>query len=278
MRTRKISITLFLAFAFITMVSCSGGEMEQIKVTYNSLKNVPDAAWEKLSKKTFYFGHQSVGYNIIDGIQDIMKEYPKIKLNIVESNDPASMVKGAFVHSPVGKNAKPKTKIDDFVGYIDRGIGKKADAVALKLCYVDIRQETDYLKLFSYYETKISRVRKSNPGLTITHFTTPLMTLQSGPKAWIKKLIGRPLGGSKHNISRHAYNELLRAKYKGKDPILDIAQIESTYPDGTRAAFKDGGKTFYSMVPEYTNDGGHLNKTGRKKVAEQLILLLAALD
>lgn len=271
----KMSSLIAMLF-FVFLISC-GGEMEQKKIKYSSLKDVSDAAWEKLSKRTFYFGHQSVGYNIIDGVQDIMKEYPKIKLNIIESHDPASMAPGTFAHSPVGKNTEPKTKIDEFSKYIDNGMGKKADAVALKLCYVDIMKETDAANLFSQYEAEVDKIRKAYPGLKVIHFTSPLTKLQSGPKAWIKKIIGRTYGGVQENINRHEYNERIRAKYQGKDPILDIAQIESTHPDGTRASFEADGKTYYSMVPEYTNDGGHLNEVGRKKVAEQLLLLLANL-
>jgi hypothetical protein len=59
--------------------------------------------------------------------------------------------------------------------------------------------------------------------------------------------------------------------------IIDIAKIESTYPDGSRCSFTMDGKTYYSMVPEYTSDGGHLNETGRKKVAEQFLILPANL-
>ena len=29
------------------------------------------------------------------------------------------------------------------------------------------------------------------------------------------------------------------------------------------------------MVPEYTEDGGHFNDQGKKKVAEQLLIILA---
>jgi lysophospholipase L1-like esterase len=29
------------------------------------------------------------------------------------------------------------------------------------------------------------------------------------------------------------------------------------------------------MVPEYTDDGGHLNEKGRKRVAEQMLIILA---
>ena len=71
---------------------------------------------------------------------------------------------------------------------------------------------------------------------------------------------------------------MLLKKYEGKEPILDIAKIESTFPNGTRCSFTRDGKTYYSMVPEYTYDGGHLNELGRKKVAEQLLILLAQLN
>jgi len=67
-------------------------------------------------------------------------------------------------------------------------------------------------------------------------------------------------------------------KYAGKALILDIAKIESTRPDDTRRAFSLNGRTYYSMAPEYTTDGGHLNETGRKKVAEQLLISLANLN
>lgn len=272
-----ISISLLIVTLFFGFLISCGGEMEQKKTTYNSLKDVPDTTWEKLSKKTFYFGHQSVGYNILDGVQDIMNEYPQIKLKIVEGTDAADMAPGTLAHSTVGQNTKPKTKIDDFVGYIDGGIGKAADAAALKLCYVDILADAHPETLFREYGKEMEKIRSEYPGLTIIHFTAPLTTMQAGLKAWVKKIIGRPLGGSKENINRHTYNEMLRAKYKGKEPILDIARIESTFPDGTRSTFEVDGKTYYSMVPKYTNDGGHLNEVGRKKVAEQLILLLANL-
>jgi hypothetical protein len=50
--------------------------------------------------------------------------------------------------------------------------------------------------------------------------------------------------------------------------------MESTFPDGTRETFSSDEKTYYALVPEYTYDDGHLNETGRKKAAEQLLLLL----
>jgi hypothetical protein len=57
-------IILFNFIALFALVFCSGGEMEQNKIIYTHLKDIPDSAWENLSKKKIYFGHQSIGNNI----------------------------------------------------------------------------------------------------------------------------------------------------------------------------------------------------------------------
>ena len=56
------------------------------------------------------------------------------------------------------------------------------------------------------------------------------------------------------------------------------AKIESSYPDGSREYFVKDNKAYYSLIPAYTNDGGHLNETGRKIVASELIRFLASLS
>ncbi len=61
----------------------------------------------------------------------------------------------------------------------------------------------------------------------------------------------------------------------GNEPVFDIARIESTRPDGSRESFSDGGKEYFGLTPAYTNDGGHLNATGQKKVASHLATFLA---
>ena len=272
----KLHIIIVLSIFSTLLISCPGGEMDHKKFTYNILKELPDADWNSLSKKKIYFGHQSVGFNIIDGVKDLMIENPKIKLNIVETNDVKDIGGGALAHSTVGKNKDPKSKIDDFSKYIDQGIGNSADVVALKFCYVDITSDTDINNIFQEYKNKVEELRKSYPSLTIIHFTVPLTIRQIGWKAAIKKIIGRPIGGVADNMKRNEYNELLIKEYQEKDPILDIAKVESSYPDGKRNSFSMYGKTYFSLIPEYTNDGGHLNEIGRKKVAEQFLFVLIA--
>lgn len=80
------------------------------------------------------------------------------------------------------------------------------------------------------------------------------------------------------NIKRNELNELIRQEYAGKEPLFDIAAIESTLPDGSRAFFSDHGKVYDYLSPDYSSDGGHLNPEGRRRVAEQLLITLARLD
>jgi hypothetical protein len=244
---------------------------------FPSIKDVPASSWEKLSQKKIYFGHQSVGFNIIEGIKDVMKENPRIKLNIVETSDPVDFNRGIFAHSRVGRNQDPASKVDEFVNFMEKGIGDKADVAVLKFCFVDILTNSDVENIFSHYERSISQLKSRFPGVNIIHFTNPLTSIQTGPKAWVKKIIGRTIDGVDDNIKRSEYNKMLLDKYEGKDLVFDLAKIESTFPDERRSSFIKDGKTYYSLVPKYTNDGGHLNEKGCKLVAEQLLILLASL-
>jgi hypothetical protein len=260
------------------IISCSnGGKMTGKTTPFLSIKDVPASAWEKLSQKKIFFGHQSVGFNIIDGIKDVIKENPRIKLNIEETSNPSDFNSGVFAHSRVGKNQDPGSKIDEFVTLLGNGIGDKIDVATLKFCFVDITSGSNVEDIFNDYDSSISQLKTRFPHVTFIHFTTPLTTIQTGPRAWIKELIGRPAGGTDDNIKKNEYNELLLKKYRGKESVFDLAKIESTFPNGVRASFTEDGKTYYCLAPEYTNDGGHLNEIGRKVVAEQLLVFLANL-
>ena len=262
-----------------TTTSCNnGGDMTQQASTFPSIKDVPPSAWEKLSQKKIYFGHQSVGFNIIDGIKDVMKENPQIKLNIVETSNPADFDSGIFAHSEVGKNRDPESKVNEFITFMEQGIGDKADIAALKFCYVDITADSNVEDIFKYYERSISQLKLKYPRLTIVHFTTPLTTIQPGPKALIKRIIGRSIDGIDDNIKRNAYNEMLLKKYEGKESVFDLAGIESTLPDGKRSALIKDGKSYYSLFQGYTDDGGHLNHRSSKIVGERLLIFLAELN
>jgi hypothetical protein len=267
---------ILIALTLLTLLtSCNnGGEMAQHKNSLSGIKDIPDSAFEKLSHKKIFFGHQSVGYNIIDGIKDVMNENPQIKLNIVETTDPEKFSAGILAHSRVGKNMDPESKVKDFITFMENGIGNKADMAGLKFCYVDIRGGSNIESIFQGYDKSISQLKSKFPGINVIHFTTPLTRIQTGPKVWIKKLIGRSTT-TDDNYKRNEYNKLILSKYNDNGSVFDLATIESTSPDGARCSFIKNGKTYYSMCNEYTDDGGHLNKLGRKIVAEQFLIFIA---
>jgi len=99
--------------------------------------------------------------------------------------------------------------------------------------------------------------------------------MDEGFKDWAKRLLGRPIKDPYANVKRNQFNHLLRTELEGKELIFDLARIESTFPDGSRASFTNAGKTYDALVPDYTYDGGHLNEAGRRMVAEQFLVFLA---
>ena len=271
---KQITYVLFLLFI---LLGCMGEKMSAKNANINSIENVSTTAWEKLSKKSFYFGHQSVGNNIMAGMQDILNENPQIKLTIMESRDPGITSSGFFIHSRIGKNHEPLTKSNDFYGLMKQGFGNRVDFAFFKLCYVDIPAGTNIEELFSSYKKGMSILKKLYPETTFIHVTSPVTVVQPGIKAVIKKIMGRPPGGYEANITRNKYNELLRQEYADKEPIFDIAMVEATYMDGSTERFRYKGREYYALIPEYTHDGRHLNEKGRKRVAEELLVFLARL-
>ncbi len=243
----------------------------------NSIKNVSETAWNELSKKSVYFGHQSVGNNIMEGIQDVLEENPQIKLTVVESRDPGAVSPAVFVHSRIGKNEEPLTKSSDFYSLMEDGLGNKVDFAFFKFCYIDIPAGTDVDGLFASYKKNMARLRGLYPETTFIHLTAPITVVQPGPKAVIKKLIGRAPGGYEANITRSRYNELLRKEYEGKEPVFDIAMVEATYTDGRTEVFRYDGHEYHALIHEYTHDGRHLNEKGRSRVATELLVFLARL-
>lgn len=246
-------------------------------MVFRSLSEVPAQKWQALAAKRIYFGHQSVGFNILDGIKDIMKDNAQINLNLMESTDFTIQPSGAFFHSAVGANTDPVSKMKDFEKALAANSAGTIDIALLKLCYVDITADTKPDQVFTAYVDMLKRVKANNPQTTIVHFTAPITRNQSGWKAYIKNIIGKPVGGQKDNIKRLDYSRLITSTFDSKEPVLDIARIESTKRDGARTSFKDNGNAYFYLNPEYTYDGGHLNEVGRKLVAEQLLLLLVSI-
>jgi hypothetical protein len=232
---------------------------------------------ERLSKKRVFFGHQSIGYNIVDGLVALEREHPELGLAVKETRDGAQIASGVFAHGRVGENKAPSSKIRDFTTSIEGGLAEKVDVAFFKFCYVDFEADTDAAKVFDEYRAAMTHLHQKFPRLTIVHVTVPLAVVQTGPKAVLKRLLGKKRWGADANIVRNQYNELLRHEYAGKEPLFDLAAVEATRADGGTASFEEGGATYPMLAAEYASDGKHLNPFGGRWVAAQLVKYLAGL-
>lgn len=275
-----MNIKIIVRFVVISIVfSCSiigcGGEKMKIeKSELPSMEKISPLAWEKLSKKMIYFGHQSVGGNILEGVKKILLTHQQIRLNIVQSEDPSVFQRHVFAHSSIGKNGDPISKIDAFKEKINNGIGDKADIAFFKFCFWDIRSQTDIKQVFSHYREVISDLKQKYPKLKFIHVTVPLVAHPKGINARLRRLLHLTVGFDQDNIRRNEFNQMMLEEY-GKDLVFDIALIESTLPDGHRTSFTQRGTNYYYLASEFTDDGGHLNEEGRKHGAEHMLITLA---
>lgn len=227
-----------------------------------------------LRSTRIFFGHQSVGNNIMEGVEALQKDN-HVQIPIFDLKDNRTLPEGFIVHTKVGENEKPNTKCDDFRMILDQQLGGNIDIALLKFCYIDINEDTNVQKMFDYYRSVLDGLKHRHPEITFVHVTAPLRYSASGFGVWVREMLGKPNRSKMANIKRNEFNELLRNTY-GEEPIFDLAASESTYPNGKRESFVENDKTYYSLIGSYTYDGGHLNEAGRTKVAADLIARLAA--
>jgi hypothetical protein len=229
-------------------------------------------ALRSLAGKRVYFAHQSVGRNILSGLEQVSGAD---SLKVVKTREPATVQGPALVHFDAGRNEHPETKNVDFLAVLDARAGRDSGIAMMKYCFLDMALDTDVQQLFANYRRTVEQVRTKHPDVTVVHVTMPLTTDATGPKAAIKRLLGRPTARDA-NLKRNEYNALLRAQF-ANEPVFDIAALESTRPDGTRQQATLRGQTVYSLVPEYTDDGGHLKPEPSARFAEELVRFLGAL-
>jgi hypothetical protein len=229
---------------------------------------------ETLAAARMYFGHQSVGHDVLQGLASLAKEHG-VALRIVEA--PVEDTAPALVHSTVGRNREPETKCDAFTRFLTAQSAGRWDAAMLKFCYADMGDggERDPRRLFELYKRTVASVRAADPNLLLVHATLPLQSEGLGKRNAIGKFLGLGTSNDDDNILRNQFNDLLRAEY-GHEPMFDVAWAESTQPDGTRSGFRKDGRFIFTMAREFTYDEGHLTDLGQRWVAREFARSVAA--
>ena len=242
--------------------------------------DIPADAWTRLNKSVVFFGHKSVGNNIIDGIYDLIDSHSYINLRIYETKAVDQITGAMFIHAPVGRNMEPESKILEFKKIMEGGFGEKVDVAFFKFCYADIVSYSNPDVILDAYCKTMETLRGRFPNVIFVHVTVPLCAPPKTTKDIFKLNIKRVFGRSTvldDNFIRAQYNELLRERFSGKEPIFDIAEYEALGPDGLRYYCLCKGHEVPVLVKSYTNDGGHLNIFGRRYVAEQLLIKMLEL-
>lgn len=221
-----------------------------------------------------FFGHQSVGSNVIAGAESLFSGQSQA-LTVVETRDVVPDEGGFLAHAHVGVNGDPFGKFDDFASIIDGPLGMEVDVAILKLCYVDVTAGTDVQRVFDAYSALMERLEADHPKVRFIYTTVPLSTDWSW-KQVVKSWIGRDdQMGPADNVSREQYNQLVRQRYGDTGRLFDIAAIESTLEDGPTLRTLNG-RNYYVLHGGLASDPGHLNDLGSRVAATELIRVVAA--
>lgn len=208
------------------------------------------------ARQDTFFGHQSVGYNILDGVSSV---YTKAGVAAPSQISGIPMAGGSIGEVTIGTNGDPDSKLDDFEDWLrNRGAADASDVALMKLCFIDIGPDFDAKAWFKKYRARMSQLEKDFPAVTFLHATAPLTT--DTPDS---------------NVARQKLNRLLRAEYGPSGRLFDLAVVESTRPNGSRVGGKFDGKKYFAMYDGYTSDGGHLNETGGAAAATELVHVIA---
>ena len=249
---------LALAVAFLVFSGRGNAQEQAVSLT--------KAEVEAAAKQRVLFGHQSVGENILNGVRKLADEN-NVKLVVMESRSDEGKTPAIFQFS-VGRNGDPLGKIKDFVSTTPSFAD--IDIATMKICFVDLNRNSDAAAVAKSYASAIKDLQRAHPSTRFIAITSPLTSLSSGAKAWVKNLIRGGSSDLADNAKRKEFNDYHLRKEFDKDHLFDLAALEA------EKVTADDGKVVEVLRPSLTDDGGHLNDAGQRLVASAFIKLLAA--
>jgi hypothetical protein len=278
-RGAKISIVsaiTALGLTFAAAVTASRGAKGG-SLTSETVADAIDAHTATTAARArVFFGHQSVGANIIQAMPFVYdaKGLPSPEIVEVLPGSSAQLPRGGFfAHSFIGENGDPEGKLDAFDSMLRSGLGDEVSVAMMKFCYVDIDASTDVAALFGKYQATFAALERDFPNVTFLHLTTPLTTA-GGVKSRLKAILGAGNPRAADNAARERLNTLIRRAYDS-DHVFDLAALESVAPDGTTLSGSYGGEVYHTLYKGYAVDEGHLTPTFSRLAAAKLLTLVA---
>lgn len=250
---------------------------EAIIVDHTSVElfnQIPPEYIKAASELRMLFLHASVGYNIDMGLNCLMdREKPRpngcdkgISADEVvygEQYDRTNWV-FEFYQPPPAQNPGWYNKVGIFVERVDSFGEDEFDVAGFKMGYVDAYPGSELDNVFFQREDRtfptigwLEGLESRHPSLVIVYWTLGLARMSDSES--------------------ENFNQLLRQYVVQNGKILmDIADIESHRPDGTKC-FSNLNNNVEAICQDYTNEenAGHLNPFGRQQIAKAIWVLMA---
>jgi hypothetical protein len=272
MRKRSRATFLIMGVTFIVLVSMvwsmssilATGETTDIAAilvnhTMVDPAQIPQIWLDAAREQDTFFAHRSVGNNILEGLADWQSQNPgRYTIDMALAEPEWFIANGGILHQLLGTNTEPQTKIDGFNMFI-RGGYHTADAAMMKFCPSDVIPfgTMPAVNIWLRYRDMMAALEQDYPHTLFVWWTMPLSTASD----------------DRGNDEKEIFNELMRSYCDTDGCVLfDIADIESHDPDDNSVVSPAG---YEAMWDGYSDDGGHLNMTGRLRVAAAYWWLLA---
>lgn len=262
-----------LGAGLLVLTACKEPSVPQSTAAVPAAQDLSAAQQDKLKARRIFFGHQSVGGNVMDGLGRLAASGAPMPLKVEKTLSLDSSQAGVLAHEWIGENEHPKTKLEALEAAV-RGPASGAEIVMFKFCYTDFGRGVDPAQVFAAYRDEVRALQALRPGMTMVHITTPVPEPEGTLSYMVRKARGKMT--LRERIAKiNNYNDLLRQEFGGKEPVFDLALLESLGPDGGQASLADGGHELNVLNPAWSADGSHLNEAGRTTIARQLLVFLA---
>lgn len=226
----------------------------------------------EIRQQHIMFGHQSVGLNIVEGLEMLAtNDQERYSLTIL--NNPAELNQPALYRWINGENYFPEGKIDSFVTKMEskdahgRIWAEVASIAYFKFCYIDFNSlEIDINSIYERYIASMESLMTAYSNCMFVHVTVPLTAI-----VWSSD--------KERNVNRHKYNEMIRAYVDSTGGLLfDLADLEAHDENENYQFFEYKGETYPMMWYDendpynngYSYDGGHLNDKGKLHMASAM--------
>jgi len=182
------------------LAACQGADTLQPRKMDDALA----ADFERVGAARVYFGHQSVGANVLSGLADLQKQLDRPVIRVAELGDLGTAEgQGVMLQTAIGKNGQPDAKCEDF-RQVMRQLQGRVDAALFKFCYIDFDDQSDAAAIFDTYARTMDEMKRLYPEVVFIHVTSPLRSIERGPGVWARELLGKRNRAS--TPMRHAAN------------------------------------------------------------------------